>query len=663
MRAGKGLRGLTIGKKIAGGFSILLVLLVVIGLANYMGVGAILGNASEVVDGNKLDSTLAQKEVDHLLWAAKVNALLNDDTMTELTVETDHTKCGFGKWLYGEERKQAEALVPSLAPLLKEVEEPHRKLHESAIAIKKVFVRADLSLPAQLTGIESALLGWSGRFRDALISHSTSVGNVETDPEKSPLGKWLNSAQAKLAYQQGSPKFRQLFDSIPEAHSAMLASADKVKGLLAEKKFDEASEEFRQQTRKQIDGVIEILWDLGSEAEAAIAGTKQAKKIYVEQTAPSLRAVQEYIEKIRAEAHDKVMTTEAMVGAALRTRLLVSLFGLVAFGVGVGLALVLSRAITSMLTRTANQMAEGATQVASAAGEISSASQTLAEGASSQAASVEETSASMNEMAAMIQQTAENAGQADALMREATTVLRTAASSMEKLTGSMEEISMASGETQKIVRTIDEIAFQTNLLALNAAVEAARAGEAGAGFAVVADEVRSLAMRAAEAAKNTSQLIDGTVSKVRAGSELLDETSTGFSSATQSVEKLSALVGEIAASAGEQARAIVQVNSAIGQIDGVTQQTAANAEEAASASEQLSAQAEVMKATVNELLAMVDDKVAAVGGGAPVRASTRKALPGKDKKVQLPPPAKRPVKAEKPAQEVIPFDDKEFEDF
>jgi methyl-accepting chemotaxis protein len=176
---------------------------------------------------------------------------------------------------------------------------------------------------------------------------------------------------------------------------------------------------------------------------------------------------------------------------------------------------------------------------------------------------------------------------------------------MGKLTESMAEITKASEETSKIIKTIDEIAFQTNLLALNAAVEAARAGEAGAGFAVVADEVRNLAMRAADAAKNTANLIEGTVKKVKDGSELVSRTNAAFKQVAGSSAKAGDLVAEISAASSEQAQGIGQINTAVTELDKVTQQNAANAEESASAAEEMSAQAETMKGMVDELVAIV----------------------------------------------------------
>jgi methyl-accepting chemotaxis protein len=238
----------------------------------------------------------------------------------------------------------------------------------------------------------------------------------------------------------------------------------------------------------------------------------------------------------------------------------------------------------------------------------------------------------------------------------------------------MEEISKASEETSKIIKTIDEIAFQTNLLALNAAVEAARAGEAGAGFAVVADEVRNLAMRAADAAKNTAELIEGTVKKVKDGSELVTSTNDAFTEVAQSSSKVGELVGEIAAASSEQAQGIEQVNKAMGEMDKVVQGAAANAEESASASEELNAQAEQMKGIVHNLARIVGGagangqtaqhagattpKDVTTGAG----SVTRKALTAPRNNATTQEVAVRKAQAVKP-DEVIPMNESEFKDF
>ena len=282
----------------------------------------------------------------------------------------------------------------------------------------------------------------------------------------------------------------------------------------------------------------------------------------------------------------------------------------------------IARSVANPINRISKGLYDGAAQVASASKQVSSSSQSLAEGASEQAASLEETSSSLEEMASMTKQNAENATQADRLMQETNQVVGRANDSMVKLTASMQDISHASEETSKIIKTIDEIAFQTNLLALNAAVEAARAGEAGAGFAVVADEVRNLAMRAADAAKNTADLIEGTVKKVKEGSELVEGTAGAFLEVAQSSQKVGELVTEISAASNEQSEGIDQVSRAMNEMDKVVQQNAANAEESASASEEMNAQAAQMHDLVIDMQALVS--------GVKARSSRRESM-GNDK--------------------------------
>ena len=395
-------------------------------------------------------------------------------------------------------------------------------------------------------------------------------------------------------------------------------------------------------------------------------------------------AVRKWIEAVAALVkyqEDRSQTRyEEAATAYTGARLLMLILGGIAVLLAGFIAVLITRSITKPLTEISQGITEGSNQIASAAGEVSSASQSLAEGASEQAAGLEETSSSMEEMSSMTRQNADNASQANNLMGETTQVVDEAYQSMKELIGSMSEISQASEETGKIIKTIDEIAFQTNLLALNAAVEAARAGEAGAGFAVVADEVRNLAMRAADAAKNTSNLIENTVKKVKQGSEIVARTNEAFGKVASGSKKAGQLIGEITAASQEQAQGIGQVSKAIAEMDRVVQQNAANAEESASASEEMNAQAEQFKTFVQALVALVgarNGEAPSSGNGhsrtGVQRLAGRAALPdaGFGKKKLLPVLARksgRPQAAlasgkELLPEQVIPLDDEDFKEF
>ena len=392
----------------------------------------------------------------------------------------------------------------------------------------------------------------------------------------------------------------------------------------------------------------------------------------------SFAGVEKNSAEVSRRIEEMVQTTqEELTAASWRLGLVI----LLAIG-GVVVALCfavywsLSRFVITPVGLIINGLEDCAAQVTSASGQLSGAAQSLAEGASEEAASLEETSASLEEVSTMARRNADNAAECNSLMREVNTVMGKANQSMAAQTTAMGEISKASEQTSKIIKTIDEIAFQTNLLALNAAVEAARAGEAGAGFAVVADEVRNLAMRAAEAARSTADLIEGTVKKVKEGEDLLVQTNEDFCEVAEVAAKVGSLVDEIAVASNEQTKGLDQVNTAIREIDRVTQQTAASSEEAASASEELSAQAEYMKKYVDDLDHLVSGDGAS-GAGAGKSGATAKigrptsrkstpalAVPSAAKATAKKPKAiAAPASGKKTGKDVIPFDEDAFEDF
>jgi methyl-accepting chemotaxis protein len=427
----------------------------------------------------------------------------------------------------------------------------------------------------QLLQREIDHLNWAikvGQFqRDETI---TALG-VEIDAHNCAFGKWYYGTE-RQEVETAIPAIKELLGKIAEPHQKLHQSAQELEKILKK------GPEFR----------------------------KDAVNYYGSETSLRLKEVQVLLKETVATVMQQVKDLQAEVKARITRN---TLFTFIVMILGTLCALVfgffLSRSINKPLEEIAKGMDKNAAQMASTAGQIAFASQQLAEGASEQAASIEETSSSLEEMASMTSQNASNAGQADTYMKETGRVIEQANAAMTELTASMQAIFKASEETSKIIKTIDEIAFQTNLLALNAAVEAARAGEAGAGFAVVADEVRSLALRAAEAAKNTSGLIESIVTQIKSGTELVNKTNAAFSDVAKGSVKIAALVREIAAASGEQAQGISQLNQAVNEMDKVIQQNAASAEENAGASQEMTGQSEELNVYVNKILQLIRGSV------------------------------------------------------
>ncbi len=290
----------------------------------------------------------------------------------------------------------------------------------------------------------------------------------------------------------------------------------------------------------------------------------------------------------------------------------------------------LAGALASMIERIKDligQITESVEQVGEAARQISASSQQLAEGASEQASSIEETSSALEEMTAMVRTNAENANNANELSGTARGAAVDGSGIMDRLQNTMKGITDASEKISKIIKVIEEIAFQTNLLALNAAVEAARAGEHGKGFAVVAEEVRNLAQRSAQAAKDTTDLIENSVTQAKQGTTVTLDAAQSLQSIVDNISKVAELISGINTASNEQSQGIEQINTAVSQMDKVTQQNSAGAEESASAAEQMNAQMVSLKEMCEQFKVSNDDQPRSAGARRQDHSSNRSTQP------------------------------------
>ncbi len=625
-------KNLKLRTKILAGFSLLLLILAGLGIWATLGIGNIVDDASEVIDGNKLRGEIVQREVDHLNWAAQVSALITDPEVNELAVETNPRECGFGKWYYGEGRKHAEELVPQLRGSLAEIEEPHRHLHESAVAIAEVYQPADLKLPQFLAEKEGDHLSWVNSLL-ALFAQGHDHLEVETDDHKCGLGKFMYGPEGQKAA-ASDPELARLFEQIKEPHARLHQSAIAIDQVWKKRSNPDrraaaeakAKEIFEENTLPALAQTQKVLHALKARASEKVENLNRANTLFAQQTQPNLAEVQRLLHEVVETTNSNIMTDAQMLAEASQTRKGVMITLIAALPLGIVIALLLARALSRPIIRgvdfaetiasgdlsqrleieqkdeigqlaaALNGMVEklrevvenvkGASDhVAAGSQELSASSEEMSQGATEQAAAAEEASSSMEQMAANIRQNADNALQTEKIATQSSTDAQQGGKAVADTVAAMKQIADK-------ISIIEEIARQTNLLALNAAIEAARAGDAGKGFAVVAAEVRKLAERSQHAAAEISELSGSSVEVAEQAGEMLARM-------VPDIQKTAELVQEIAAASKEQDTGAEQVNQAIQQLDQVIQQNASASEEMASTAEELSGQAEQLQQAIS----------------------------------------------------------------
>ena len=415
------------------------------------------------------------------------------------------------------------------------------------------------------------------------------------------------NTRGELVFAGDRETLERLKNETAEARSKLDQAMKSLENLMltpTEKALLESYNGIRSQSKSVNNQVAELIAS-GKTAEAEDLLDAQADPLMRE----SLNKLEELI-KVADENNDvESRATTKTFATAFQVLIVLAVVGILLGFAGTSF---ITQSIARPMNSMATRIGESAGQVAAASHQLSASASQLSQGSAEQAAAIEETSSTLQESASMMAQNSTNTKQAADLSEKAKESANKGSAEMKQMMESIQEIKKSSDQIAKIIKVIDDIAFQTNILALNAAIEAARAGEAGMGFAVVAEEVRNLAGRSAQAAKDTTAIIEANIQLSGNGVAVAGKVQDSLNEITLQSKKVSELMGEIAAASQEQVQGIEQVNISMSQVESVTQQNAANAEESASAAEALNAQAESMKQIVRELSELVNGSTAAM---------------------------------------------------
>jgi methyl-accepting chemotaxis protein len=517
---------------------------VIVGLTGMVGITFFKRAFDKLDSGAELTATFLRRELDHIAWRNKVGEIQSHAEMKVLDVAKDDHQCALGRWLFAEERRETEKAIPSLIPLLKNIETPHQELHRLAVDIEKHLQegRRDQALALYAGELQTKLKMIQSIFHemhrqvDAHAEEIRKEAAITADRTiKSVVVMTILSVLIAFAV-----AWRMAASFTRPLNELMAVLGQVSRGVFRGQSVDTSSQDEMGELGRAVNHFIAVVREM-LEHLTAIGAGDLTREIRVQHADDELGHA---VKKMVADLQQLVMHAR-----------------------------------------------ETSLQVLAGAELVNSANQSLSQGVSEQAASLEEISSLILELSSQVAQNAQNASSADVLATKSKDAAMQGQVQIETTVRAMSEINAVSQQISNIIGTIDNIAFQTNLLALNAAVEAARAGSAGKGFAVVAEEVRNLASRSATAAKETAELIAAAAGKVENGLMESNKTADIFKRIVNGTEEVAQLVEQISQASAEQTIAIQQVTQGVSQISQATQMTTANTEETASAAEQLSGQA------------------------------------------------------------------------